>query len=171
MADIADDLSDDVAEGNKSTNRSHKGAMLVIIVGVLVMILAPVASWLVVRSTINPKRPTLPPKERADLGQPILFNVGTIVVNVAGTRMTRVLSMQPHLVLSEQRLSEHMSEIKPMLTDRVMMIASRRTLEQLETLEDREALKRDISNEINAMIRDRFSGTVLDVVFAEFLIQ
>ena len=171
MADAIDDLPEKDTEENQPKKPSHKGALLIIIVGVLVMILAPLVSWLVVTRAVNPKRPDLPPREKTNQGPHIIFDMDAIVVNVAGTRMTRVLRMQPHLVISEQRLSDQLGDIQPIITDRVMLVAGRRTLDQLETLEDREALKRDIRNEINAMIRDRFSGTVLEVVFSEFLIQ
>ena len=171
MADIMDELQEEENGKASPKNSANKGTLLVIIVGVLVMLLAPGVSWLVVKHAINPRRPSLPPSEARASGQQTILDMNPITVNVAGTRMTRILRIQPHLVLSEPRLAERLSEIMPIITDRVMLIASRRTLEQLETTEDRDALKRDITNEINAMIRDRFSGTVLEVVFSDFLIQ
>ncbi len=172
MADLIDDFpEDDPGTGGHNTGGSHKGTLLVIIIGVLVMLLAPLASWLVVKHTINPRRPGLPPREARASGQETILELNSITVNVYGTRATRVLRIQPHLVLSEPRLAERLRDIMPIISDRINTIAATRTLEQLETVEDREALKRDITNEINAMIRDRFSGTVLEVVFSDFLIQ
>lgn len=172
MADLDDFPMDDDPVAAPATKPSGKhGIFLVVIVGILVMVLAPLASWFVVKLTLDPQRPaTSEPKEEQTPAE-ILFNLDSIVVNVAGTRMTRVLRIQPHLVLSDQRLSESLQNLKPIIKDRVMMIASQRSLDQLETMEDREAMKKDIANEINILIRDRFSGSVVDVVFSDFLIQ
>jgi flagellar basal body-associated protein FliL len=170
MADETDEKTEGSAD-QKNASGHKSAALVVIVVGVLVMILAPLASWLVVKFTINPKLPAGSARETAATGPQTILNMSPILVNVAGTRGTRVLRIQSHLILSEPRLSEQLQNIMPIVTDRAISIASRRTLDQLETVDDREALKRDIGNEINAMIRDRFSGTVLEVVFSEFLVQ
>ena len=97
--------------------------------------------------------------------------IDPLVVNISGTRMTRVLRIQVHLILSEPRLEEVIKEMMPMVKDRIMSTAGRRTLDEMEGVDDRESMKRDIALEINSLIRSRMAGSVLDVAFSEFLIQ
>jgi flagellar basal body-associated protein FliL len=52
-----------------------------------------------------------------------------------------------------------------------MTVAGRKTLSELEDESGREALKREIALKINDLTRDHMAGTVLDVVFSQFLIQ
>jgi flagellar basal body-associated protein FliL len=61
--------------------------------------------------------------------------------------------------------------MEPMLRDKVLSAASVKTIDELEGPQGRENLKREIMNLINASIKDRMSGAVVDVYFNEFLIQ
>ena len=58
-----------------------------------------------------------------------------------------------------------------MLIDRVITAASRKTLDELDGPEGHEALKRDIMSEINAAIKEKMAGSVIDVYFSEFIVQ
>jgi flagellar basal body-associated protein FliL len=156
---------EEAGSGKKSSN------LFVVIFGLAVMLIAPAASYIVVRTTLAPREPKVPKVERDAAGTPARFAVNKLNVNVAETRMTRVLRLEAHLILSDDKLLTYLETIRPVIQDRVMAAAGRRTLDQLERHEDRDALKRDIASEINTMIRDRAAGSVLDVVFSEFLIQ
>ena len=151
------------AEGRK------KGPLLLIIIGLLVMTVTPTTTYFIVHQSTKPT----PEEEILEkvTEQPIVMAIDPVTVNISGTRMTRVLRMQIHLVLSEARLERVLKEMLPMVKDRIMSTAGRRTLDEMESAEDRESLKRDIALEINSLIRDRMSGSVLDVAFSEFLIQ
>lgn len=172
MADIDENQEGESRPaGAKQSPKSARGNMLVIVVGLLVMIIAPAASYLVVRTTVSTKGSEPAAEEPNILPTPPMVQIESLVVNISGTRMTRVLRFQPHLVLSDVRLKDYLPEIMPMVKDRIMTTAGSRTLEQLESAEDRDALKRDIATEINGLVRDKMLGTVLDVVFSDFLIQ
>ena len=151
------------AEGRK------RGTLLLIIIGLLVMTVTPTTTYFIVHKATKPS----PEEEILEkvAEQPIVMAIDPVTVNISGTRMTRVLRMQIHLVLSEPRLERVLKEMLPMVKDRIMSTAGRRTLDEMESAEDRESLKRDIALEINSLIRDRLSGSVLDVAFSEFLIQ
>ncbi len=155
------------AEGTPKAGRP-RGNLWVILVGLLVMSVTPVASYFAVRASIDSsvRKPT---SKEADSS--VVIPIDPVIVNIAGTRMTRVLRMQVHLVLSEARLEEPLREMMPMVKDRIMTTAGLRTLDDLEGLDGRDALKRDIITELNSMIRSRMAGSILDVAFSEFLIQ
>jgi flagellar protein FliL len=169
-------LEDDMMEGDDSPGRSKdappakkKGGLILILVGALVLVGAPAGTFLFLKASNADKveeeaaaKPTPPP---------IVKPIDALVVNISGTRMTRVLRMQVHLILNEERLSPVIDEMLPMVKDRIMATAGRRTLEELESIDDRESLKRDITLEINSLVRSRMAGSVQDVAFSEFLIQ
>lgn len=166
---MATDDEQDEQVPEPKVKRSN-GNLVVIICGVAVMIMAPLSSYLVVKMS-QPDDSEEKQKPIETPVAPITHGLESLVVNVKDTRMTRVLRLEPHLVLSNASLEPVITELKPVIKDRIMMIASQRTLEELESKEDRDALKRDIANNINELIRDRMQGSVLDVVFSDFLIQ
>lgn len=147
-----------------------KSVVAVIFVGLLVMTVTPAATYFVVRNMPdrnNGERAGRPAAPR----EAIVVSVDPVTVNIAGTRMTRVVRVQAHLVLSEARLEPILEKKMPMVKDRIMTTLGRRTMEELEGIDDREALKRDIVLEVNSLVRDHMAGSVLDVAFSEFLIQ
>jgi len=99
------------------------------------------------------------------------FNLGTIYVNIAETKGTRVLKIEPYLVLSEGGLDEILTGMAPLLRDKVLAAASTKTIDELEGPQGRANLKREIMTLINTAIKNRMSGAVIDVYFNEFLIQ
>lgn len=171
---------DGVEENGKKTKKPSKGnkaTLIIILMGFLVMTVTPVTTWLLVRSTA-----ASPSSEASDAtaeeaegeeekAAEILFPIDPLVVNIAETRMTRILRLEVHLVLSEQRLQPVLEEMMPIVKDRIMEIAGRRTLAELEDGNSRVALKRDIVLALNDLVRNRMSGSIEDVAFSEFLIQ
>jgi len=160
--------SDEQRPGGTPKAATSRGNLWVILVGLLVMIATPTASYFAVRASIAPSART--PKQEA-AGSRVVMTIDPLIVNIAGTRMTRVLRIQVHLVLSEARLEEPLRDMMPMVKDRIMTTTGLRTLDDLEGMDGRDALKRDIIAELNSMIRDRMAGRILDVAFSEFLIQ
>ena len=172
MAQNNDDLMDGdekPAAAKAKPAAKKKGPLLLIVFGLLVMIIAPLTVMLLIKK----------PAEKSDAEeavqkpapQPVVMAIDPLVVNISGTRMTRVLRLQVHLILSEPRLEEVIKEMMPMVKDRIMSTAGRRTLDEMEGVDDRESMKRDIALEVNSLIRSRMAGSVLDVAFSEFLIQ
>ena len=164
------DGDDKPAPSKAKPDGKKKGPMLLIAIGLLVMMAAPAATFLVGRKSSAPGAEEAAAAKKP-APQPVVMAIEPLTVNIAGTRMTRVLRMQVHLVLSEPRLDPVLKEMLPMVKDRIMSTAGRRTLDQMESVDDRESLKRDIALEINSLVRNRMAGSVLDVAFSEFLIQ
>lgn len=171
QAGAAGDAKADAGAPAAGKSGSKMGMFVVIIIGFLVMILTPVITVIVVKMQ-------LPPPIESEIatvenkGVETVLELGdSILVNIAETKGTRVLRLKTHLVLSEARLQPELSNMTPMLKDRVMLAASRRTIDELDGVQGREALKRDIMGEINAVIKDKMNGAIIDVYFSEFLIQ
>ncbi|NCC52661.1 MAG: flagellar basal body-associated FliL family protein [Spartobacteria bacterium] len=153
--------------------KGKSGTLIVVIVGFVIMIVTPLTTYFVVKATVPPPLSTSAPREELDAkpGETTTFNLGTIYVNIAETKGTRVLKIEPYLVLSEPRLDEVLTGMAPMLRDKVLAAASTKTIDELEGSQGRENLKRSIMTLINTAIKGRMSGAVVDVYFNEFLIQ
>lgn len=167
--DLLDGDDNDAAVKTKPAGKK-KGPLLLIVIGLLVMTITPAATYLIVRQSSGTGDPAKPAPEKP-LQKPVVMAIDPLVVNISGTRMTRVVRLQVHLRLSEARLVDVLTEMLPMVKDRIMGTVGRRTLDEMESVDDRESLKRDIALEVNSLIRDRMAGSVLDVAFSEFLIQ
>lgn len=165
-----DDFADD-AGGAKEKNAppaKGKSPMLLIIIGLLVVAAAGGGTFFFIQKGAADENSE--GHRPAHVPNPVM-PIEALVVNISGTRMTRILRMQVHLELSEPRLADVLNEMMPRVKDRIISAAVRRTLEELEGLDGRESLKRDIALEINNLVRNRMSGSVLDVYFSEFLVQ
>ena len=172
MADEAnteETKQEEVAE-EPAQSAPKSNTLLVVIVGAVVVILTPLVSFFVIKSILPPPVKTEKSVEENGKGNPI-YDLKPVRVNVAETRGTRIVLLKAHLELSEERLREKIDENEAMIMDRIMLAVSRRTIDELEGDENRELLKKDIMSELNAAIKDKMSGAVLDVYFSEFLIQ
>jgi flagellar basal body-associated protein FliL len=150
---------------------SPPGNMLfVIIIGLLVMVLTPLASYLVVRLSLPPS-PLQDEEAEVSSKEQVVLDMEPVLVNIAQTKGTRVLKLEPHLVLSEVALLEELKNSSSLLADRILLACSRKTIDELEGPEGRATLKREIMAEVNAAIQGRMKGSVVDIYLSEFLIQ
>lgn len=174
----ADNLKDDEAGDKAGADKGGKPLpVLVLVVGLLVMLLTPVASFFVVKLSLPAQAPaeaapakkeTAKSKEEPALA---IFNLNSMLINVADTKGTRILKIAPHLVLSETEMLPKLAPIKTMLIDTITTVASAKTLDELDGPAGRENLKKDILTRVNKLLESRMTGSVADVYFDEFLIQ
>lgn len=95
-----------------------------------------------------------------------------LILNIAGTKCTRLLRIEPHLVLSCGGLKAEFDEEKTArVVDKVIAIVGERSFEELDAPEGRQNLKRDIVAAVNRFIENKLDGVVVDVYFNEYLIQ
>jgi len=163
------DAGESSADEGEAKQAPKSGVLVVVTVGFLVMIATPLTSFLLVKMAMPPEIETK--SVVTDEEGETVIEVKALLVNIAETKGTRVLRVEPHLVLSEARLADNLKDRMPMLIDRISTAAARKTIDELEGPQGREALKRDIISEINMALKEKMSGAVVDVYFSEFLIQ
>ena len=143
--------------------------LIVIIIGLVITIATPTITFFVVKATVPP--PVMAEEEEKSETAAANYDLKEMYVNIAETKGTRILKLQPVLVLSDVKLAEKFLELDAMLKDKVLMAASTKTIDELEGPNGKESLKREIISLINAAIKDKTSGVVIDVYFTQFLIQ
>jgi flagellar basal body-associated protein FliL len=165
-----DEVVAPVASDGGGASKPRSNLLPIIIVGFAVVVVTPLITFFVVKSTVPPPLVVEEPKVEEPTEQTVK-SLGTLFVNIAETKGTRVLKVEPYLVLSEPRLDDLLGTMEPMLRDKVLIAASTKTIDELEGLQGRENLKKEIITLINDSIKGRMKGAVVDVYFNEFLIQ
>jgi flagellar basal body-associated protein FliL len=107
--------------------------------------------------------------EESTLG--LAFNVKEVFVNVAETKGTRVLKVVMTIIVSEEGLLVELKKSDALVRDRIGAVASKMTLDQLEGVNGRELLKKNIISQLNLAFQDKMEGIVTDIYLSEFLIQ
>lgn len=170
VVDVAEDRDESKA-ANARPGEGHSGTMVVMIIGLLVMLLTPLASYFVVKLSqpATSEKAAAAPEEASPATAEMVMEM--LMVNIAETKGTRVLRITPHLVLSEEGAAAKLTPMKAMLIDKIAGVASARTIDELDGAKGRELLKDDIKKGLNALIEHKMAGSVVDVYFSEYLIQ
>ncbi len=163
---------EEAEDGEESPVKTKSSTLLFLAIGILIVIVTPLVTYLVVRKTVQKPFAAAPADDNEVLKESTqTHSLKPIYVNIAGTQGTRVLKIEPVLVVSEGRLIEHLSKLEPLLRDKVLEIVSPKTIDELETFDTRRGLKNDIMESVNELTRGELSGAVIDVCFNEYLIQ
>lgn len=176
MADENVEVGQEAAAGAEAQNAAKGGPgkssmIIIIVVALLVVVVTPLSTFLVIKK-MAPAPVVEVEQPKTASGTEKVIKLEAVIVNIAETKGTRILRFQPHLVVSEANLADDLqSNYTALLMDRIILAASRKTIDDLEGVQGREGLKREIISEINAAIKDRMAGSVVDVYFSEFLIQ
>lgn len=98
----------------------------------------------------------------------ILYQFGDVIVNPAGTEGTRFLRVTIYLELVSADYQKAIERFKPALQDVAIQILSSKTIPELEDLDSRNKLRREI---VSAMNRILGGEIILKLFFTEFVIQ
>lgn len=168
------------AEAGDAKGSSKMGLIVVVVVGFLVMTLTPLITFFAVKMSMPKAEESSAEggghgKEKTEEKKTAILNLNSIMVNIIETKCTRILRINPQLSLDlsgNPKLEEELKGMLPMLQDKVMLAAKKKTMDELDGPEGQEGLRREILAEINAAIRaSKMQGTVVDVFFSEFMIQ
>ncbi len=201
MADANEVKVDDVDQSAAAGKAQKVGLnpMVIVVIGVVLIALSAVATFFIVKATTGSASDEAPVKaaeksghgaakpsghgaaksghggggekssEEASPG--LAFNVKEVFVNVAETKGTRVLKVVLTIIVSEEGLLTEMKKSDALVRDRIGAVAAKMTLDQLEGVNGRELLKKNIISQLNQAFQDKMEGIVTDIYLSEFLIQ
>jgi len=110
--------------------------------------------------------PPTPPGLQA---QQVLYNLDSMIVNLADTEARRYLKASVVLGVKDARTTQALQEQRVMLTDKMLVLLSSKTIDQVDGFQKKEDLKREIRDEINNLLGIR--DAVVNVYFTELIIQ
>jgi len=101
--------------------------------------------------------------------QQVLYNLDSLIVNLADTEARRYLKASIVLGVKDTRTTQALQERRVMLTDKMIVLLSSKTIDQVDGFEKKEDLKREIRDEVNNLVGIR--DAVVNVYFTELIIQ
>jgi len=107
------------------------------------------------------------PDGKAEIN-PVIHPLETFLVNLLDTGSKRYLKVDIQLKVNGPEAVAQFTEREAELRDIVLMLLSNKESEDIATLGGKQALKREITQQINRALE---KGEVLDVFFTQFLIQ
>ncbi len=108
-------------------------------------------------------------KEKAvSTGGKKVFPLKTFVVNLADAGGKRYLRVGIVLELNEAGLNSEIEENLPLIRDKILMILPSKTFDAIKTFEGKMALKREIMNGLNSLLKE---GKISNLYFEEFVVQ
>jgi flagellar FliL protein len=106
--------------------------------------------------------------ENVELENLTFFSMEPIIVNPAGSNGERYLKATVSLEAYNPDLTIEIEKRLPQIKNQINIILSSRTIEQVQTNEDKERLRREIQSRVNGLLT---TGTVSNVYFEEFVYQ
>jgi len=108
-------------------------------------------------------------KEKAmSTGGKKVFPLKTFVVNLADAGGKRYLRVGMVLELKDAGLTWEVEENLPHIRDKILMILPSKTFDAVKTFEGKMALKSEIMNELNSLLK---KGKISNLYFEEFVVQ
>jgi len=158
------------AEGSKSFFSKKNIIILVSLVVVLLLV-----SLFVVFKLIKPMVDEGEESEQVDIeaigkkgtGVPYEFKE-EFIVNVAGTGATRYLRVRIALELEDSATLSEVEDRVTQIRDLIIIVVGTKKIHQLDSIEMRNDIKKEILNGINDVLRN---GHVTNVFFTDFVIQ
>ncbi len=107
-------------------------------------------------------------KEEEEEGPAKLFVVEDVIINPAGTSGARFLNSTIALEYTAPELEQELTEKEVQIRDVLINVLASKTIPELDGPEDREALKQEILEKCNAILKN---GKIKRVYFSNFIMQ
>jgi flagellar basal body-associated protein FliL len=104
----------------------------------------------------------------SELSQLSFSQIGPLIVNPAKSNGERYLKATISLETHDPELVKEIDKRMPQIKNQINNILSSRTIEQIQTNEDRERLRREIQTRVNGLL---LTGHISNVYFEEFVYQ
>ncbi len=108
------------------------------------------------------------PNDTARLDDLAFFKLDPLIVNPAGSDGERYLKAAVTFEMYDAEIQQELDKRLPQIKNQVNNVLSSKTVAQLQTIEDREKLGREILKRVNGML---VSGRISNVYFEEYVIQ
>lgn len=101
-------------------------------------------------------------------GMGTIYSLDSVTVNLAGEGARRYLGVTFFLELDGAEAMKEIEELKPFLLDSLITLLSSKRLEDIDTIEGKNNLRREIVAQFNERL---VRGRVINAYFGKFLIQ
>ena len=152
---------------------SKKTLVMIAIVFLLLMIGTGIAFFVLWGKVSGSKSKSAEPHEVAmenilPTGKKKVFPLKTFVVNLADPGGKRYLRVRMVLEFNHVDLAPELEENLPRIRDQILMILPTKTFDSIQTFEGKVALKKEIINGLNPLLK---AGKIGNLYFEEFVVQ
>ncbi len=154
----------------------NKKTILIIIV-IALLFLSVVAAGFVVMwnklASLSPMTDEQPSEASAEIVEEKtaigpLYPLKTFIVNLADPGGKRYLRVTMELELSTDKAIDEINKRLPQIRDAILMILPTRTIEDVQSVQGKEAIRKEIMEKINELLT---AGAVINIYFTEFVVQ
>jgi flagellar FliL protein len=96
------------------------------------------------------------------------YHLETFIVNLADPKGKRYLRLTMDLEMDKETLRDEIEKRVPQIRNTILMIIPTRTVEDIQSLEGKIALRDEIMTEMNNILK---TGRVTNIYFTEFVVQ
>ncbi|MCF6149315.1 MAG: hypothetical protein E3K37_11740 [Candidatus Kuenenia sp.] len=100
---------------------------------------------------------------------PVIVPIDTVVVNLSGSNLRRYLKAKVILEVRDEEIRGKLETRTIQVKDRLISIFSSKTIDDIDSVEGREHLKREIKDSVDVILSAE--KAVLQVYFEEFVVQ
>jgi flagellar basal body-associated protein FliL len=104
----------------------------------------------------------------SELEDLVFYKIDPVIVNPAGSNGERYLKAAVSLEAYDPAIIAEVEKRLPQIKNQINIILSSKTIEQVQTNEDKERLRREIQSRINGLLT---TGNISNVYFEEFVYQ
>ena len=168
---MADD--DKKKEGEETEEKkSGGGAMkMVLMIGLPLILFQAGIAYFLISKIAQPQQAVadVAEEEQDDSGEPgLLYMVPDVIVNPAGTQGIRFLNITLALEFTNPDVEKELTEKEVQLRDILIGILVSKTLEDIDSSEEKDMLKEEIREKVNGLLK---SGKIRKVYFSNFVMQ
>lgn len=98
----------------------------------------------------------------------IMYPLDIFTVNIRSESGKRYIKLEANLELQDDKAAQELDFNKALIRDIIIRILSSKTLENISTIEGKEKLKEDITNELNMRLKH---GKIKNIYFTDFVIE
>lgn len=106
--------------------------------------------------------------QASELEDLVFYKIDPVIVNPAGSNGERYLKAAISLEAYDPAIMAEVEKRLPQIKNQINIILSSKTIEQVQTNEDKERLRREIQSRINGLLT---TGNISNVYFEEFVYQ
>ncbi len=107
-------------------------------------------------------------KEEQTVPTSAMWSAGTLIVNLMDDKGDRYLKTAIQIEVNSQDCMEELDELKPKVTDGILVLLSSKSYEDIASLEGKQHLRDEIAVRLNGYL---VRGQIRKVYFTEFLVQ
>ena len=149
----------------KETTKPRNSKLLIIIIGVVVLLLASVVAF-VAGKLLFADKSGIEKEETYVLGP--TFDVNEITVNISNSGGRRFLMTQLSVEVNEKKVLAEVDKKLPIVQDKLIMVLSSQTLEDLSSQDGMEILKEQLIDALNEVLN---TGEVTNIYYNKFVWQ